>query len=54
MKTQTTKLTFNKNSILELNDKKTKKIIGGGFTIISKITTITDFSKNTLCQSDVK
>lgn len=47
------KLNFGKRNIIELNNTNLKSVRGGG-TTFSNITTITDFSKNTLCTSDIK
>ena len=50
-----TKLDFNKKDIISLNEKSLTEVKGGWpTTSLSNITTITDFSKNTLCTSDMK
>jgi hypothetical protein len=51
------KLAFNKAAVTELNNVQLHYVNGGGSTIIpltSNFTTITNFSKNTLCNSDIK
>jgi len=49
------KLEFNKKDIISLNNKSLAEVKGGWpTTSLSNITTITDFSKDTLCTSDVK
>ena len=54
MKTQNSTLDFKKNVISELNNADLSKIKGGWTTatLTTNLTTITDFSKNTLCTSD--
>lgn len=56
MKSQKNKLAFNKAVVTELNSTQLHYIHGGGntTTLTTNITTITNFSKNTLCTSDVK
>ena len=56
-KKDNSKLNFNKKNIIELNSKSIDAVNGGGITTtrtLSNITTIIDFSKNTLCTSDAK
>ncbi len=48
------KLDFGKRNIIELNNNSLSTVNGGGTTTISNITTIINFSKDTLCTSDVK
>jgi hypothetical protein len=49
------KLDFNKRDVISLNEKSLIEIKGGWpTTSLSNITTITNFSKDTLCTSDVK
>lgn len=51
------RLDFNKKNIIELNNQVISNVKGGGITTtrtLSDITTIVDFSKNTLCTSDAK
>jgi hypothetical protein len=47
---KTSHLKFNKQTIATLNRKSLREVQGGSWYTI---TTITDFSKNTLCTSDV-
>jgi len=57
MKTTNNKLNFKKSSITELNDNQLHNVKGGVYSIIpltSNITTITNFSRNTFCNSDMK
>lgn len=54
MKTQDTKLRLAKRDVIELNSEALKDIKGGWTTTVSNITTIINFSKDTLCTSDVK
>jgi hypothetical protein len=56
MKTQNkTKLDFSKKDIISLNNESLSEIKGGWpTTSLSNITTITDFSRDTLCTSDAK
>ena len=50
-----TKLDFNKRDIVSLSNKSLAEIKGGWTTTsLSNITTITNFSKDTLCTSDIK
>ncbi|WP_044401206.1 hypothetical protein [Lacinutrix sp. Hel_I_90] len=55
MKTQSTKQQLNlvKNNIIELNNTSLNNIRGGWTTsLLSNVSTITNFSKDTLCTSD--
>lgn len=54
MKTKNNTLDFKKNAISELNNVDLNKIKGGWTTatLTTNLTTITNFSKDTLCTSD--
>lgn len=54
MKTIENKLKLAKRDIIELNSTALRDINGGYTTTVSNVTTIINFSKNTLCTSDLK